>query len=616
MRFIVAIVTFVVAAALIGLGLAQRTVFAPSPHITASTQVSGHPRFLLIDGSVLAAHPGRQQVALAGAGSGTGFLAYGRTSDVKAWLAGQPYERITLDPLGQLSTHQVTAQQSAAAERSAVAPGAASAANPAGPAPDPAGSDLWLRSYSGASARRAMVEVPPNASVLIAGAHGGPVARTVTLSWPADTSTPWMGPLVAGGILLLLAGAVVYGLGLRHLHRSRRPRRRGRGGGGMKMPRLPRPVRVRQPRASSGRRALSGRRRLTLAAGAVAIPLLLTGCSAAYWPVPASPVPTVPPLSTGQAEAGKTALPPAVTRAQLDRIVRSVSTKATAADAKDDAAELGGRFTAAALQMRSTNYQIRAAEQKGKVASDKQLALLSAIPKGPVALALPMATASWPRVVDAIVQNGQDSKQAPVMLVLVQNSPREDYQVNYAIPLQPDTRVPDVASARVGTSIVPPTSKLLVLAPDQVAAAYGDIMDKGAKSSFDSLFDLQHDTLYKELGPGYKAQKQDDVSKTASLTYSYALGDAPTVALATLDSGALVATYLTETVTIRAVQSGAEVSVGDQAAALIGKATSTTGASTTYGYQLLFYVPPAGSDKKITLLGFSQGMISAAQVKK
>jgi hypothetical protein len=613
-RFIIAIVTFVVAAALIGLGLAQRTLFAPASHITATAHVTGQPRYILIPGTVLDAHPGRQTLKL---DADNGFLAYGRTSDVTAWLAGQAYARVGLNAEGMLVTSPVTAQKSAS-EGSPGGMGATAAAEGDSLTtgqPDPAGSDLWLEAYKGEAAREVQVGVPRNASVLVATDGSHPAPRTITLSWPADTSTPWTGPLVTGGILLLLAGVVVYGLGLRHLRRSRGPRRR-KGAGGGKMPRLPRPVRVKQPHAGGGR-ALSGRRHLAVAVGLAVVPALLAGCSPQYWPTGAStPVPTPSPLSTGQARTGKSALPPAVTEDQLHMIVRRVSEQAAKADAEGDSSELGKRFTAAALQMRSTNYTIRRTEAKNKVDAGKRLAPFAQIPAGPIAVALPMATDTWPRVVDAIVQNAEDKKQAPLMLVLVQNTPRDNYQVNYAIPLQPDTRVPDVASAKVGTSIVPPTSKLLGLAPDQVAAAYGDLMDKGEKSAYWNLFDMQHDTLYEELGPDYKKKKQSAVSKTATLTYSYALGKAPTVALATLDSGALVATYLTETVTIRAVQSGAEVSVGDQAAALVGKKTSSSGASTTYGYQLLFYVPPTGSKKKITLLGFSQGMISATEVKK
>ncbi|HEU0256259.1 MAG TPA: hypothetical protein VFQ96_00300, partial [Microbacteriaceae bacterium] len=245
MRFVVAIVTFVVAAALIGLGLAQRTLFAPDPHITASVQLHGQPHYVVIDGAVFGAHPGPQRVLLSGAGAADGFVAYGRTSDVVAWLSGEAYDRLQWGDTGELTARPVAAHRTVpgpAVSSPSAAAGDASAAGAAGAAgearPDPAGSDLWLRSFSGPAARSVRLDVPRNVSVLIATDGTRPAPAAIQLSWPADTATPWTGPLVVAGLLLLLAGAIVYTLALRHLHRSRRPRRRGRGGGG-KMPRLP-----------------------------------------------------------------------------------------------------------------------------------------------------------------------------------------------------------------------------------------------------------------------------------------------------------------------------------------------------------------------------------------
>jgi len=65
---------------------------------------------------------------------------------------------------------------------------------------------------------------------------------------------------------------------------------------------------------------------------------------------------------------------------------------------------------------------------------------------------------------------------------------------------------------------------------------------------------------------------------------------------------------------LKVVEAGAEVSAGATAAALSGVQSSKTGIQSDFGYQLAFYVPPAGSDAKITLLGFAQGMTSAEQI--
>ena len=81
-----------------------------------------------------------------------------------------------------------------------------------------------------------------------------------------------------------------------------------------------------------------------------------------------------------------------------------------------------------------------------------------------------------------------------------------------------------------------------------------------------------------------------------------------------MGAGALVSVTLEETSTITPVESGAAVNAPPQVAALLGKKLSTKGLRATYGDQLLFYVPKAGSDGKIVLLGYSQGLISAAEL--
>ena len=59
---------------------------------------------------------------------------------------------------------------------------------------------------------------------------------------------------------------------------------------------------------------------------------------------------------------------------------------------------------------------------------------------------------------------------------------------------------------------------------------------------------------------------------------------------------------------------GGTVSPQNAAKAYSGVENSAKGVTQTYGDQILFYVPPAGSTEKIKLLGFSQGLISASEV--
>ena len=55
---------------------------------------------------------------------------------------------------------------------------------------------------------------------------------------------------------------------------------------------------------------------------------------------------------------------------------------------------------------------------------------------------------------------------------------------------------------------------------------------------------------------------------------------------------------------------GAAVLPEGQQKALLGT-NATSGIRSVYTLQLVFYIPPIGSDSKIRLLGFTQGLTSA-----
>ncbi|HOT34241.1 MAG TPA: hypothetical protein PLW15_07335, partial [Rhodoglobus sp.] len=76
----------------------------------------------------------------------------------------------------------------------------------------------------------------------------------------------------------------------------------------------------------------------------------------------------------------------------------------------------------------------------------------------------------------------------------------------------------------------------------------------------------------------------------------------------------IVAVNLNEITTVQPVEAGAAVNPTGQVKALSGLAISTKGIRATYGDQLLFYVPAAGSDAKIVLLGYSVGLVKAGEI--
>jgi hypothetical protein len=578
----VAIVLFVTAFVAIGVGIAQRTVWAGPDSLTLTADTDSAAVLTLLEGSVLNAHDGRQSVEISGSEQVT--AATGRTDDVVAWIGDARYNRIDIDPeTGEFVTEIVDGSELQV--------------------PPITGSDLWLNEYTQENMLTFAVDVPEDYSMIIAADGVEPAPSQVSVTWPLDNSAPWAEPLVITGLILLLLGLGALIWALLNLRRSRGPRR--------KQPRLPKPPRARRYKPAQRSLTSSGRRNF------IATPVALAGLVAlAGSALVAAPATAIAP---GLAAAEETAppeieLPPtAVTESQLRRIVTNIGRTVAEADEERDIELAEERLEGAALEFREASYEIQE--------EDDDLGALPAIPQRSVQLTLPQQLSlpaqgeTWPRTVFTIVQDEADEDAPPVALVLVQRDPRSQYKVHYAITLEPDTTIPDVAPPNIGAARLPDDTKLLTIEPAQLAEAYGDLLLKGEESEFASLFDLEGDTLLPQIGVEQKEEREDDLPSTAKIDFSNKAGDGENIAFATNDAGALVAISINEKETVEPVEEGAAVNPDGAVKALAGKKQSTKGITATYGNQLLFYVPPVTEGGKIELLGYSTSLISASEVK-
>ena len=230
MRFVWAIAAFVLAALMIGLGIAQRTIFEAPAAATQAITTDSSARYTLIDGAVLTSVPGAQTLTIDG--SDTIFAAYGRTDDVTAWLSDVEHNHVTLAADGTLRTEVVEPVEAEEEATPTPAPtdAAAPATEEATPSEDgrsPVGSDLWLDEFQQEGSLSTPLQLPDTMSVLVASDGVEPAPADISVSWPVDNSTPWAGPLIIGGGVFLLIGVVLYVLAIRHQRRQRGPRRKG-----------------------------------------------------------------------------------------------------------------------------------------------------------------------------------------------------------------------------------------------------------------------------------------------------------------------------------------------------------------------------------------------------
>ncbi|MDR7112081.1 hypothetical protein J2X03_001958 [Microbacterium trichothecenolyticum] len=623
MRFVWAVAAFVLATVMIGAGIAQRTIFQGPKTETTAISVEEQTPYLLIDGAVLNQMPGTQ--TLRAQAEGDIFASYGRTADMEAWLSDSTYTHVTLDDEGALETAVVEPAVDATVDPTAEAPAEDAAAGDAAAdeaaAPDatsgdaaadtagrtPVGSDLWLDEYQQTDLLIAPLQLPEDMSVLVAADGTAPAPGTVTVSWPLQTSTPWAGPLIVGGGILMAVGVFLYILGIRHARRKRGPRRKG----------LPLPVTepidiaidhddkgVISSSKSTRRAVSSGGRRAFAVLPVVAVSaLLFSGCSADAWPqLGSSPTPS--PTATVIAPDGQQA--PAVTKAQAERILTRIAATVADADAAMDGDLADTRLEGAALAARDTNYKLRAALGDYPAPAP--------ILAKPLEIILPQAYDGWPRSVIAVADD-DESKTSSIM-VLTQQDQWADYKLSYVGSLEASTSLPDLAPAYIGAPQVEPDSPFLLLPPNEIAAAYSDIITNGESSQYYDLFEADGDQLRASIAAD-RQRRLDEFNKTASSTgnleFSSAAGVQAPFALQTVESGAIVAVNINEIDTVKPTNADAVIKVNDNRTVktLAGVDQSQTGFATTFSDQVFFYVPGPGSNEKIRLLGYSSDILDA-----
>nr|KGA07352.1 MAG: hypothetical protein GM42_1675 [actinobacterium acMicro-1] len=204
-------------------------------------------------------------------------------------------------------------------------------------------------------------------------------------------------------------------------------------------------------------------------------------------------------------------------------------------------------------------------------------------------------------------KGGEDDKTPTIALILQQTSPRENYKVIYQTNLQANETVPEVAAADVGTVAVPADSKLLLLPPDRVAAAYADVLALGEQSSFYGIFQSNGDLLRSAL----QAERAQQNAENVVISYTNVAGTGPVVALATTTAGALVSVSVDEIVRFEP-QGGRNLKLTGALKALAGTELAPKPINATYQFQLLFFVPAIGSTEKISLVGYSENLTRVA----
>lgn len=522
--------------------------------------------YAVIPNETLKRFPG--EITVQASGQKEIFYADARERDIQDWIGTSNFVSLNLSQANEADETEITAD---------------------GENQNPEGSDMWRTAIKVKNDLNTDVAMADDTAILLAsdGFKHGPEA--VTIIWQVNTLIDWPLVLIYGGLGLLVLGLILNFWTLRKLRKLRGPRRR--------IPKAPSGPKYRKRIRSDipirGRRRIG--RKIAVIPAALVTFGLLAGC--------ASSADAKPETESGLSPATSVV----VNDAQLQRIVREVATTVKTADGARDEPLLLTRVAGPALELIKIQYFLQT--------KNKKIPKLPEIIANPVTIALPMqlpaAELGWqPRTI-MVVTKSEATTRAPQLLVLQQESPRENYKLWYLIDLLPNAKFPDVAAQDIGAISVAAENEYLATKLKSLPFKYGDTLNKGTESKYFEAFDLASDKFYAAISQDQADKIAKQVNAKTSIRFQHSLGNPNIIGMLTLESGGLVAVQMNDTEIIRPKIRGQAVSVTTiEGKILLNAPGSSTGIKTVYGNQMLFYVPVSGSAEKIRLVGASQGILS------
>ena len=569
LRFWLSMTTFVVGLTLTAIGLVNQLENQPLNLIVAQTEFTTPTTYVMIPNKVLTAYPGK--VSVTANNDGEVFLAAGRESDIVGWIGKAQYTEARLSV--NQEKEQVLLSET---ERSG-----------SGELADPRGSDLWRLEVAENFEGKLSVPEGNEVGVLIAAKGIDLAPRKIMIEWDLEDQGAPIAPITLIGLALMIIGAL-WSLWL--FLTSYRKTRIARNWSGPKRPRAKFKLPKFGKKKSEPQAPITSRRQaraLKFAALAL-IPAALAGCTPEY----------VNPVLSPSPSPAQDILTPVMTKDQLKRILSEITEVVALADAELDRESIEVRVSGPALVARRAAYNIaRRTETPTPPAP-----LLAE----PIQLFLPSATDTWPRSVMVVT-----GEQTLTMLVLRQESARDQYKLYQYMDILPEVDFPEVAGEEVGANTVKEDSKFLLMPPTDLAKAVGSLLNEGPDSTWSILMDGENQYI------NDVSSVQRTLAETlsnANVTFDHKLSNDGMVLLTSGEGGALVGMYMIDTYTIIPKEPGDAVAISGQEAILLGAGGSATGIETRYGAMLLFHMPAAGSESRVRLLGATQQLLTAVSL--
>jgi hypothetical protein len=286
----------------------------------------------------------------------------------------------------------------------------------------------------------------------------------------------------------------------------------------------------------------------------------------------------------------------------LDRVADVVGT----VDRPSEAGSLGARMTGPGLPLREAQLDASAAR------GDKVLlAGLTAMEMQQVILP---SDQDWPRTSYGITVQPAN-RTTPTLVAFEQTAARDNYKVWGWVRLLRGITMPQFAGPDLGSASLPPDDTSLKVAPRAAVEQYASVLNVDGRSRYaDGFSDDELRQHLRERGE-LQVRAVDEEKCEGAFEVAYERTKDPVKAVRTVDGGALVMAAMISTEQVVANKEGCEIGPPPATTAeALWKANgwplnedgTTNTVTLEYRDLVALYVPPAGSEARIRLLGYER----------
>lgn len=213
----------------------------------------------------------------------------------------------------------------------------------------------------------------------------------------------------------------------------------------------------------------------------------------------------------------------------------------------------------------------------------------------------------WPRTVYSITTTTED-QQSMRLLVLTQESARQNYKLWGVVRLFPGTELPSFTIPSIGSQMGTADDEGLVVTPSEAVEHYADVLQNGSDSEYADEFadDSLRDYLTTLSETVQEGMEQNNGTQEQTFT-----ADLDTIeVMRSSDGGDLVVAQINSEWTRAAGDGRESLPASDAEEALFGDGDATDTMFVTYVNIIALYVPPADSDEQIVAVGAERQPIS------